>query len=97
MDATVDISGLDKGKLLYCLWKGQMVAGFFTASGISPPDFDKSTADKAALSYIDYFKGRAIKTDLSGDTVDPWLYDRDAGKGSFAKIVTAMRAATATK
>lgn len=95
MDATITITGLDKGQLLYYMWKGQVVAGFFTASGITPPDFDKSAADKAVLDYIDYFKGRAIKTDLSGDTVDPWLYDRDAGKGAFAKIVSAMRAATA--
>jgi len=41
--------------------------------------------------YIDYFNGRPIKTDLSKDTVDTWLYNRDAGKGKFEAIVEMLR------
>lgn len=95
MDSNIDISNLDKSKLLYCLWKGQVTAGYFTATGTTPPDYNEAGASKVvANGYIDYYQGRAIKTDLSKDIVDPWLYDRDAGKGKFAKIVSDLRAGT---
>lgn len=38
-------------------------------------------------TYFDYLKGRVMKVDLSGDTLDPALYDRDNGHGAaFAAI-----------
>ena len=36
----------------------------------SLPQFDEIEAKKAVIEYIDYFCERAIKCDLSGDTVD---------------------------
>jgi len=53
--------------------------------------FDKAAAEKAVTGYIDYFCGKAIKTDLSEDKVDPYLYDRDAGAGAFARAVASVR------
>jgi len=56
--------------------------------GVATPSFDV----KASVnSRIDYFNGRCIKCDQSGDEVDPWLYDRDAGAGVFQKIVDGLR------
>ena len=46
--------------------------------------------EKAVKCHIDYFCGRAIKTDLSKDSVDPYLYDRDAGQGTFQKVVDSI-------
>lgn len=88
---TVNIQGLDKVELLHALWSNQKSASFFTMSGIPSPQFDHQEANTAVLERIDYFCGRAIKCDLSKNEVDPGLYDRDAGQGTFEKIVNQLR------
>lgn len=41
-------------------------------------------------TYFDYLHGRVMKVGLSGDTLDPRLYDRDNGKGAaLAALVNA--------
>lgn len=72
------------------MWTHQRVASFFGGSG--GPKFDKKLAETAVKSRMDYFQGRCIKTNISGDSVEPWLYDRDAGSGKFKEIVDGMRA-----
>lgn len=89
--SNINISGLDKVELLQRLHRGQIIAGFFAGNPSLAPAFDVDKAADAVTSYIDYFCGRAIKTDLSKDSVDPRLYDRDAGAGKFAQIVKQMR------
>ena len=83
----ISIQGIDKVKLLEYLWRAQNRASFFTFHPEMAPDFNMELAKTAVTTYIDYFQGRAIKADLSGDTVDPRLYDRDAGAGKFERIV----------
>lgn len=73
-----DVSGIDKVVLLKALWENQVVAAFFSMNGIPPPPFDDELAKASVSKPIDYFCGRAIKTDLSKDMIDFWLYDRDA-------------------
>jgi len=87
----VDISGLDKVVLLKALWQEQKPAAFFTITRFQAPGFNDEEAAEAVKKYIDYFRGRAIKSDLSGDSVNPFGYDRDAGSGSFAKIVANIK------
>ncbi len=53
-------------------------------------NFNSVGASNAVVKYIDYFDGRAIKSDLSGDSAYHRMYDRDAGDGVFAKIVANM-------
>jgi len=89
---SVSIKDVDKVKLLKALWEGAKPAVFFTNHWISSPEFDESVAINAVKSYIDYYSGRCIKTDLSGDTADPYLYDRDWGAGAFQKIADSLRA-----
>lgn len=62
---SINISGVDKVKLLAILWHGQIKAGYFAANFKNAPGFDKEGAVKAVTGYIDYYCGRAIKTDLS--------------------------------
>jgi hypothetical protein len=89
---TIDITGLGKAALLYRLWSGTITASFFESAGIQPAGFNMAAATTAAhKGYIDYFGGRPIKLDLSGDSVDPYLYDRDAGKGACASAVGDVR------
>ena len=48
--------------------------------------------DPQGRIYFDYLFGKPLKTDIGGDTVDPWGYDRDQGEGHLARIVTTLRA-----
>lgn len=86
----IDISKVDKIALLKDLWKNQKTAIFFAFNTLQAPSFDEKLAEKAVKGRIDYFCGRAIKTDLSKDSVDPYLYDRDAGQGTFQKVVDSI-------
>jgi hypothetical protein len=88
----VDIKNVDKVALLHELWSGMKPAVFFAAHPSMIPSFDADKARDAVGDYIDYFDGRCIKTDISKDTADPRLYDRDAGAGAFARAVARVRA-----
>lgn len=48
MDNSIDITGIDKGILLYSLWKGQVAASFFESNSVSPPDFNEEQANRVA-------------------------------------------------
>jgi len=90
----VTIANLDRVDLLQRMWNHAPVARFFAVSGVSPPSFDRLAAQSVIDKRIDYFQGRCIKTDLSMDVVDPFLYDRDAGEGKLAAIVKEMQSET---
>ena len=89
----ISIKGLDKVDLLERLWSNRKPASFFRFSGIDSPSFDKSQSKLAIKGYIDYFCGRCIKIDISGDEADYRLYDRDCGKEdkTFQQIVSEMK------
>lgn len=87
----IDISGLDKVELLRKLWENQIVSQYYSDTGRSAPEFDIDEARSAVQDDIDYFCGRCIKCDISGDEADPTDYDIDAGKGIFLKIVGEMK------
>ena len=91
MSTKIDISGLDKVELLHELWENTRPAAFFHHVEHMAPHYDAELAADAVRQHIDYFCGRCIKTDLTQDTVNPYLYDRDAGAGAFARIVTKMK------
>jgi hypothetical protein len=41
--------------------------------------------------YIDRFNGRVFKSDISGNTFDTGLYNRDNGNGAAERIVKFLR------
>ncbi len=45
-------------------------------------------------TYFDYLAGRVMKIDLSGDELDPRLYDRDLGQGAAERTIDALRRKT---
>ena len=55
-----------------------------------PPSFDRAEAAEAVLSSIDYFCGRNIKADLSGDSFDPHSYNRDSDTLA-ADVIASLR------
>ena len=91
----IDIKDLNKVELLQALWERQIVPpysmGIFQGAKTEWTQDDSIRAEEAVKGYIDYFKGRVIKTDLSGDTVNPAGFDRDAGEGKFQSVVNRLR------
>ena len=95
MTTYVDISNVDKIELLKHLWLNSTNASFFNTRSISNSlDWDTETDENAKIAinkYIDYFNGRCIKCDISGDVVNSSLYDRDFGNGKFKSIVDELK------
>lgn len=46
--------------------------------------------------YFDYLKGRVMKVDLSGDELEPHLYDRDNGAGAAQKALEDLMVTKST-
>jgi hypothetical protein len=90
MSSTIDITGIPKGLLLEAMVRG---TNFPSAIAELSSYFGDTTSAEtvATAGRIDYYKGKPIKTDLRGNTVEPFLYDRDAGSGKLARIVLQLR------
>ena len=91
---SISIAGINKIKLLQALVQRTAFIGFNAQMGYHGPSFDEAKAREAVKRRIDYYCGKPIKCDLSGDEVDPWLYDRDAGQGAFARCVESVSSMT---
>ena len=89
----VSILGLDKAQVLKALWENSKAQGM---SFLALPQSNSITVYEcaAALSRnlsINYFAGKVIKTDFSGDSFDAWDYDRDNGEGAAQRAVDSIR------
>jgi len=89
MSGEVDISGLDKAELLAALHVKAFHPKHLMTGVLSMDDARKILSQG---SYVDYAQGRVIKAELGQDVVDVRLFDRDAGKGTFARVVKELRA-----
>jgi len=83
----IDISKMNKAEVLAKLFNSskQQGMGFMDSSGAG--GMSQSEAEviiNGGQTYFDYLKGRVMKIDLSGDGLDPFLYDRDNGEGAAA-------------
>ncbi len=89
----IDIKGLDKAVVLVSLFNGsfQQGMGVLNDRGSKNLTIEKARELLSFGSYFDYLYGRVMKVDLSGDTLDPWLYDRDNGAGSAEEIINDIR------
>lgn len=87
----LDIKGLDKAKVLKALYDGSHVQdmGFLQAV----PSFTEEDARETLkhTTDFDYLHGRVMKVDLSGDSFEEWLYDRDNGQGAAQRIIERLR------
>lgn len=90
----VDIAGLNKVEVLKALWKNAQPAVFFRTSGVAIPTWDEEEAKKAVGDgCIDYFLGRGIKCNLTGDVFNAAAYDGDA-KICADEVIDRLRAGT---
>lgn len=96
---TINITGLDRAAVLASLFNNsqQQGMGFLQPRGAQPLSIEEAAGILAANphGYFDYLHGRVLKVDLSGDDIDPWLYDRDNGQGALARAIDQVRQAGA--
>jgi hypothetical protein len=88
----IDISTLSKAAVLAALYNGSKPQGRgreVTVSG----DMTEEEAESLLrhTTYFDYLKGRVMKINLEGDTLDPYLYDRDNGAGAAAQAIAKLK------
>lgn len=88
----LDISKLNKAEVLASLYNNSKPQGLGILH-FEPEDMTKKEAEEIIKSqtYFDYFKGIVMKVDLSGDTLDPRLYDRDNGIGAAERALKNLK------
>ena len=89
----VDISGLDKVKVLQGLFKIAKPQGL----GFLHYKPDDSLNDKEAKKIletrnysVDYLNGRVMKVNLRGDTLNTRLFNTDNGKDAAERVIEAL-------
>ena len=88
---TISLEGLDKAEVLAALYNASTPLGMgFLHYDPVPMTADEARELLARSTCFDYLKGRVMKVDLSGDELDPWLYDRDNGDGAAMQAIRAL-------
>lgn len=91
----VNIAGIPKKELLLELLKNAEVASFFCTREPPSLDIDEIWKEYEELtryiSLVDYLRGRCLKVDISGNTMNPSTFDSEYGEGKFAEIVDKLR------
>ena len=87
----IDISKLNKAEVLAALYNNSRPLGL----GILDYDPTPMLAEEAEIllqnqQRFDYLKGRVMKVNLSGDSFDEYLYDRDNGPGAAFNAITHL-------
>lgn len=87
----IDISKLDKADVLAALYNNSRPLGM----GVFHYTPASMTREEAQCylknhTYFDYLKGRVMKVDLSGNTLEPRLYDRDNGRGAAKAAIAEL-------
>jgi len=87
----IDISKHHKADVLAALYNHSQPLGMgFLHFTPEPMGHDEAAALIAEYTYFDYLKGRVMKIDLSGNELDPGLYDRDNGPGAAQRAIDTL-------
>ena len=97
----VDISGLDKAKVLIALFAKAMRYGlgcqdcFNNYTEDSPGNLSYERAQKILEEscYVDYLDGVRMKVDLSGDTLETSNYNYGSGRGVAEREIESLKLA----
>lgn len=87
----IDLKGKDKAEVLAKLYNASRPQGmgFLQATKQDMTRGEAAELLASGQTYFDYLKGRVMKVDLSGDELEPRLYDRDNGLGAAAAALGA--------
>lgn len=87
----IKFEGKSKAKVLKALYDRSHCQGMSflgaTLGNVTEADCARRLKES---TYVDYFNGRVIKVDFSGDAFDERLYDRDCGKGAAQRAVDSV-------
>lgn len=90
----VDITGLDKAEVLAALFNAskQQRIRRSDASGSSAMSLeDARLIVESGRMDFEYLRGRVMNVDISKDSFNPGLYDRDVGPGAAAYAIDILR------
>lgn len=92
--AELSLRGLDKRAVLAALYNAASPGGAQSLGWLAHQP-GGMTLDEAASwlegqQDFDYLQGRCLKVDLSGETLDPWRYDRDYGQGAAERVLAHL-------
>ena len=77
----------DRNTALINLWKGVKTMGMGFCHSHTEPTLEDAELYFKDLEYVDYFFGRAIKTDFTKFPIlSSYGYDRDAGIGTMLNV-----------
>lgn len=89
----IDISRKNDAAILAALYNANKPLGM----GFLNPNCHQSMTEAEAQKildrgqrYFDYLNGRVMKISLEREVLDPYLYDRDNGKGAAERIISAL-------
>lgn len=87
----VSILNVNKAMVLMALYNASKMQGmsFLGGDGAQMTLARAEEEIKESLSF-DYLNGKVMKVDLSKNTVDLWLYDRDNGAGAGLKAINSV-------
>ena len=92
MTELISLIGLEKTDVLMALYNAAQPQGMgFLHYDPTPLTPDEAKELLAQGDYFDYLRGRIMKVDLGGDTLDPRLFDRDNGEGSAKAVIDSLR------
>ncbi len=92
MKPNVDISDIDKKVLLQALYAHAKPLGMGKLHYIPNHQLTNQEMESIlATDYIDYLHGRVMKIDISGDSMETRLYNRDNGEGLAETIIANLR------
>ena len=89
----IDITGLNKAEVLKALYDNSHVQGMGFLQAVPEGVVTVEHCERLLKldTYFDYLYGKVIKVDLSRDTFDERLYDRDCGEGAAWGAIQPLR------
>lgn len=80
----IDLKDRNKAEVLAKLYNASKPQGLGWLQADSNPMTTEEAQEilDSGQTYFDYLKGRVMKIDISGDSLDPRLYDRDNEYGA---------------
>lgn len=90
--AQISIQGLDKAEVFKALYDNASPQGLGFLHFI-PGNLNIEEAREAVKEQtrFDYYRGRVMKVDISGDELETWLYDRDNGEGAAERALSSLQ------